>query len=211
MNIYEKLNKAKLTLQGAGLKKSGRYDFSKYDYFELGDFLPTIIKLEQELGFCCVISFAEYASIKIFDTEKPVEFIEFTSPMSSASLKGMHDVQNLGAVQTYLRRYLYVNAFEIVECDAVDGLPKQEPKQGTKPGQNMEKVPDKMSEAEHSKKVKEIMNLAKSLYGEEKAIQCIKEYLTLGNYAKTDKIPEDKLKDFEKFIDMFDTHLPEGI
>lgn len=65
--------------------------------------------------------------------------------------------------------------------------------------------------ADHSKKVKELMNLAKSLYGEEKAIQCIKEYLTLGNYAKTDKIPEDKLKHFESFIDMFDTHLPEGI
>jgi hypothetical protein len=85
------------------------------------------------------------------------------------------------------------------------------PKQGTKPGQNMEKVPDKMSEAEHSKKVKELMNLAKSLYGEEKAIQCIKEYLTLGNYAKTDKIPEDKLKHFESFIDMFDTHLPSDL
>ena len=40
--------------------------------------------------------------------------------MSSASLKGCHDVQNLGAVQTYIRRYLYTNAFEIVESDALD-------------------------------------------------------------------------------------------
>jgi hypothetical protein len=29
-------------------------------------------------------------------------------------------VQNLGAVQTYLRRYLWTNAFEIVEHDAID-------------------------------------------------------------------------------------------
>jgi hypothetical protein len=47
-------------------------------------------------------------------------FVTFTSPMSSAALKGCHDVQNLGAVQTYLRRYLWTNAFEIVEHDAID-------------------------------------------------------------------------------------------
>jgi hypothetical protein len=46
--------------------------------------------------------------------------IMFTSPMSSAALKGCHDVQNLGAVQTYLRRYLWTNAFELSEHDALD-------------------------------------------------------------------------------------------
>jgi hypothetical protein len=40
--------------------------------------------------------------------------------MSSAALKGCHEVQNLGAVQTYLRRYLWTNAFEIVEHDSID-------------------------------------------------------------------------------------------
>lgn len=121
MNIYEKLNKAKLALQAAGLKKSGKNDFAKYEYFELSDFLPTIIQLEHEIGFTCAVSFGiEQATLDIVNTEKPDESILFTSPMSSASLKGMHDVQNLGAVQTYLRRYLYVSAFEIVEHDAID-------------------------------------------------------------------------------------------
>ena len=40
--------------------------------------------------------------------------------MSSASLKGCHEVQNLGAVETYIKRYLYQNCFEIVEGDALD-------------------------------------------------------------------------------------------
>lgn len=128
MNIYEKLNKAKLALQAAGLKKSGKNDFAKYEYFELSDFLPTIIQLEHEIGFTCAVSFGiEQATLDIVNTEKPDESILFTSPMSSASLKGMHDVQNLGAVQTYLRRYLYVNAFEIVEHDAIDNKPTTEP------------------------------------------------------------------------------------
>jgi len=47
----------------------------------------------------------------------------------------MHDVQNLGAVQTYLRRYLYVNAFEIVEHDAIDKTEqkRKEPARNTEP------------------------------------------------------------------------------
>jgi hypothetical protein len=40
--------------------------------------------------------------------------------MSTAALKGCHEVQNLGAVETYIRRYLWVTALEIVEHDAID-------------------------------------------------------------------------------------------
>jgi hypothetical protein len=40
--------------------------------------------------------------------------------MSTAALRGCHEVQNLGAVQTYIRRYLWVAALEIVEHDALD-------------------------------------------------------------------------------------------
>jgi hypothetical protein len=61
------------------------------------------------------------AYLTIYDTDGgDSNFVTFTSPMSSAALKGCHDVQNLGAVQTYLRRYLWTNAFEIVEHDALD-------------------------------------------------------------------------------------------
>jgi hypothetical protein len=59
------------------------------------------------------------AYLQITDVEDGTS-VMFTSPMSSAALKGCHDVQNLGAVQTYLRRYLWTNAFEIVEHDALD-------------------------------------------------------------------------------------------
>ncbi|NLN26199.1 MAG: hypothetical protein GX163_11280 [Bacteroidetes bacterium] len=141
-NVYEKMNQAKLALQAARLKKSGRNDFSKYDYFELQDFLPMIIQLESELKFTCVVCFGvEQASLEIVDTEKPEDTILYTCPMSSASLKGMHEVQNLGAVQTYIKRYLYVNAFEIVEQDAIDkSQPESRPSrksETTKSGQTL--------------------------------------------------------------------------
>jgi len=58
--------------------------------------------------------------MEIVDNEKPEDRIIITSPMSTAALKGCHEVQNLGAVQTYLRRYFWVAALEIVEHDALD-------------------------------------------------------------------------------------------
>jgi hypothetical protein len=49
--------------------------------------------------------------------------------MGSASLKGCHEVQNIGAVETYQRRYLYTTAMAIVESDALDATTaKEEPK-----------------------------------------------------------------------------------
>jgi len=48
--------------------------------------------------------------------------------MSSAALKGCHEVQNLGAVLSYLRRYLWQTAFEIVEHDALDATTGSEKK-----------------------------------------------------------------------------------
>lgn len=121
MSIYRKLQEARIKLQNTTLKKSGKNKFAGYEYFELGDFLPAIQNICKEHGLCGVISYThEEATLRIYDVDDPVGNIAFTSPMSSASLKGCHDVQNLGAVQTYLRRYLWTNAFEIVEHDALD-------------------------------------------------------------------------------------------
>lgn len=120
MTIYEKLAEARTRLN---VKKSGRNNFAKYGYFELADFLPEINLLAKELGFVCLVSFdAEKATMTIKDATGEGEII-FTSPMSTADLKGCHAVQNLGAVQTYLRRYLYQTAFEIVEAEQLDALP----------------------------------------------------------------------------------------
>ena len=128
MSVYKKLQQARIALQGKKLIKSGKNKFAGYEYFELGDFLPTIQAICNDVGLCGVVSFNhEMAFLQINDVEDGTS-IMFTSPMSSAALKGCHDVQNLGAVISYLRRYLWVNAFEIVEHDALDAtMGKDEP------------------------------------------------------------------------------------
>lgn len=114
---------ARIALQGKKLSKSGKNKFAGYNYFELGDFLPTVQEIFLKLGICGVVSYGtEQAVLTIYDCDKPDDKILISSPMSSAALKGAHQIQNLGAVQTYLRRYLWVTAMEIVEHDALDAV-----------------------------------------------------------------------------------------
>ena len=120
-NVYAKLNAAREKFHSIQLKKTGHNKFANYFYFELGDFLIPALQIFKEVGLTSVISFGkEMAEMKIINTEKPDDFIVINSPMSEANLKGTHPVQNLGAVQSYLRRYLWVAALEIVEHDALD-------------------------------------------------------------------------------------------
>jgi hypothetical protein len=127
MTVYKKLQEARILLQNTKLNKSGKNKFAGYEYFELGDFLPQIQNICKNVGLCGIVSFDNsMAYLQINDTDDGTS-IMFTSPMSSAALKGCHDVQNLGAVQTYLRRYLWTNAFEIVEHDALDATTGSEP------------------------------------------------------------------------------------
>jgi hypothetical protein len=121
MNVYQKLNAARELFHSAELKKSGHNKFAGYKYFELGDFIVPALGIFDDVGLTSVISFGkESADMRIINSDKPEEMIVIESPMSEANLKGCHPVQNLGAVQTYIRRYLWVAALEIVEHDALD-------------------------------------------------------------------------------------------
>jgi hypothetical protein len=131
--VYAKLQRSRIRLQSAPLKKSGHNKFANYQYFELGDFLPIINKIFHEEGLCSVVSFyKDLATLRIIDTDNGGS-ITFTSPMADANLKGTHPIQNLGAVETYSRRYLYVTALEIVEHDALDATTGSEAPKSAKP------------------------------------------------------------------------------
>lgn len=124
MNVYEKLIQARLMFQDENVKKSGQNKYAGYTYFELNDILPICNKICNEIKAVCVLNFTEtVATLQFIDCEKTDDIITFTSPMSEATLKGCHKVQNLGAVETYIKRYLYQNCFEIAENDALDSEP----------------------------------------------------------------------------------------
>ena len=122
MNVLKKLIDSRVALQHKSLNKSGHNKFAGYKYFELADFLPTVQQIFQEKGLVDVISFTEtLATMIVFDIEDGSS-VSFTSPMGSANLKGCHEVQNIGAVESYQRRYLYTTALAIVENDVLDAV-----------------------------------------------------------------------------------------
>ena len=145
MNVFEKLNEARIRFQNANVKKSGKNNYAGYTYYELADILPAINKIAQELKFSCIVNFTpDLATLDFVDCEKN-EKITFTSPMSSASLKGAMDVQNTGAVITYLKRYLYQNCFEIVENDLLDATLNPNEEKGENVDDLIEKVKARMN------------------------------------------------------------------
>jgi hypothetical protein len=132
MKVFKKLSEARVLLQGCELTKSGHNKFAGYKYFELGDFLPAIQEIFNTVGLVDVISFTEDVATMTISAHEDGSSVTFTSPMDSASLKGCHEVQNIGAVETYQRRYLYTVSMAVSEHDALDATtggvaPEQKP------------------------------------------------------------------------------------
>lgn len=123
LNLYQKLQKVRVELQNSKLKKSGKNTFSKYEYFELGDFLPKVNELCEKYNLSTIFQFTkEQADLIVIDVDDTEKFEVFSTPVEITSLKGGTAMQNIGATQTYARRYLYVMAFEIAESDLIDAI-----------------------------------------------------------------------------------------
>ena len=131
MPVHKKLNEARSAFHALPLKKTGQNTFAGYKYFELADFLVPALSIFNDVGLCAYTSFSEAtASMHIVDVQDGSQII-IHSPMGSASLKGCHEIQNIGACETYSTRYLWTAALCIVEHDALDatvGKHKEETK-----------------------------------------------------------------------------------
>ena len=119
--VYTKLAKARKAFKNSNVKKSGENKFQGYKYFELSDILNAVTDINESIGLATVETVtAEKATLTVVNATKPEETIVFEVPMSTAELKGCHPVQQLGAAITYIRRYLYQNAYSVSEPDQLD-------------------------------------------------------------------------------------------
>ena len=132
MTVYKKLQEARYRLVNTQLNKSGKNKFAGFEYFELGDFIPQVHKIFNEVGLCGVVSFADVAVLTVYDTDDAT-WVSFQTPIVNAENAKGQAIQSLGATHTYLRRYLWLLALEIVEHDAVDAVAQEEPKVKAKP------------------------------------------------------------------------------
>lgn len=131
----------RVKLQNAKLKKSGKNKFAGFDYFELADFLPKLNELMQEEGVNDLFTIEDgKATLTLIKEEEgkdvqtqvySIPFILFDTPVNLKQdtktgeireIKSMQDIQYLGALNTYYKRYLYLNAFGITDGDVIDAM-----------------------------------------------------------------------------------------
>lgn len=122
MNVYQKLNTVRAKILDGSVKQSGMNRSVGYEYFELADFVPQVTKLFNEVGLISVVTYSEdLAVMTVVNTDKPEEQIVFSSPMRYPSEnKAINPVQALGGAHTYLRRYLYYMALDLVVVDEIE-------------------------------------------------------------------------------------------
>lgn len=139
--LNESIISIRVKLQDSHVKKTGKNDYAGFSYFELADFLPTLNKLMLEEGVNDLftietdINEQSVAKLTLIKGEEKQEykmpFIRFDTPINIKKdkdtgeireVKSMQDIQYLGALNTYYKRYLYLNAFGITDKDIIDGM-----------------------------------------------------------------------------------------
>lgn len=120
MKTLSKIQKAIELIKGKNLKKSGRNTFSKYDYYtpeqvaELVTWATHEVKLltkfdliRNELGIT--------GRLSVFDIEEISEPVVYEMASAIPDIKATNISQQLGGAMTYTKRYLLMNAFDIVD------------------------------------------------------------------------------------------------
>ena len=143
MNVYQKLQAARLKFLQAGVKKTGKNMHLEFTYFELADIVPAAETIFSEVGLLGVTSFyGDEAVMHVFNVDDPEEKpIGFSAPftkiqpiVSNSGKQATNEMQALGSSITYMRRYLWQLALDIIEADSIDPMvgsdntPAQAPK-----------------------------------------------------------------------------------
>ncbi len=121
-DIYQELQEVRDELSKCSLKKSGTNKHLGFSYFELADFLPKATELLNNHHLTPIFRIEiddtgmEYAYLTLV---KGNEQIIFKTPTANPQASN-NPIQMLGSKITYMRRYLYLIALDIIENDSVD-------------------------------------------------------------------------------------------
>lgn len=116
-SLKQKLQEARMLLKEENITKSGKNSFTKVGYYTLQDILPPITRVCHKVGMTPLVTFdKEVATLTLYDWDSD-ETLTATSPMVEQKDSKMNEIQILGSLETYQRRYILQNVFDIVEED----------------------------------------------------------------------------------------------
>jgi hypothetical protein len=201
-SLNESIMAIRVKLQNAQLKKTGKNSFAGFDYFELADFLPKLNELMLEEGLNDLFTIEtdmnetmvakltlikgeekqEYRMpFKLFETPTNLKKDKDTGEIRE--VKSMQDIQYLGALNTYYKRYLYLNAFGITDGDVIDAIDNTDIENKKKSKQDLKASP------------KQIDIIAKRYVGEN-----LIKLLKANEIEKIEDLPATKASEIVKWI-----------
>lgn len=147
LSLNESIIQIRVELQNTKIKKSGKNKFAGFDYYELADFLPKLNELmsKYKVNDLFTIENDKATLTLIKGDEKQtysMPFVIFETPLTYKKDKNgnfmkdkngdfiqvpsMQDIQYLGALNTYYKRYLYLNVFGITDGEVIDSMDNNE-------------------------------------------------------------------------------------
>jgi len=167
--IHAKMAEIKKRLAETKIKKSGYNKFAGFKYHELPDFLNEINKLNNEIKVNDSIHIdkaGDVCLLTLTNTENTDDYYTVSIPYSEAQMLAsggqpskVDDIQRLGSTITYMRRYLYMTAYNIQENDVVDSLDQNAPRRGPEPvSKSVDSLLIDIRKCENIEKLKAIWN-----------------------------------------------------
>jgi hypothetical protein len=135
VSLYKKILLISKEINAMDIKKSGYNGFIKYRFVELNDFLPELLDLCDKHNIFPSYNMAEdSASLTLRDLEDGQELVTTINLSKIKFDKG--SPQELGALITYTRRYLFIAAFNISIADTGESNYKGDSSKAKYGGQN---------------------------------------------------------------------------
>lgn len=125
--LNKSIIKIRVDLQNAKLGKSGKNKFAGFSYYELKDVLPKLneLMMKEEVNDRYYIK-DDMVILELIKGEEKQDytmpFYKFDTPLNKQGKPSMQDIQYLGALNTYYKRYLYLNAFGITDGEVIDSM-----------------------------------------------------------------------------------------
>lgn len=187
--VLQKLKEARLHIYNSDLKKAGRNDYSKFDYFtpeQVERLVDNACSKTNTIILCNLKAdeFGLYQTLDFIDLDSE-EKLTFEMRTKHGSITATNETQQMGGTDTYSERYIKMKVFQIkdnnLDIDSQDNRPKQAVKPVAKP------VVDKRKE--------KIVSLCKSL-GIENEDYKMFVFSTVGSVLKEENFDEiiDKLE-----------------
>jgi hypothetical protein len=144
MTILQKLKDARAEIKKSNLKKAGRNEYSKFDYYtpeQVEQLVDNACEKTNTIVLCNLESdeFGLYQQLFFIDLESG-EKLQFIMRTKHGSITATNETQQMGGTDTYSERYIKMKVFQIkdnnLDFDSQDGrkkYPAYTPKQKLTP------------------------------------------------------------------------------